>query len=83
MPATKYVMRMSVPSVDAFGNDLARALSKVLTEHGPEIVFQTCGSCKHMKEDGPAFCTKYNMTPPCSVILSGCPAHDDKEDIPF
>lgn len=76
-------MRLNTQTVDEFGNQLAGALMDVFTSAGPSAMFRNCDNCRHMVEDGPALCTKYNMTPPASVIVVGCDEHDDKEEIPF
>lgn len=76
-------MRTGTVTVDEAGNALADALNTWLTSYGPSTIFKNCDNCRHMTENGPAFCSKYGMVPPASVIVVGCPAHDDKEDIPF
>lgn len=62
---------------------LSQLLNAWLTDFGPSDIYRTCGNCKHMAQEGPASCTLYQMTPPVAVILSGCPSHEDIEEIPF
>lgn len=76
-------MRLNTQSVEAFGNNLATSLMDVLTKAGPSDIFRNCDNCRHMAEQGAAFCSKFNATPPASVIVVGCDQHDDKEDVPF
>ena len=65
-------------------DDLGRLLNEWFEKHGPTAIYKTCENCKHMPGgDAPAFCTLYQMTPPARVILTGCPSHDDCEEIPF
>lgn len=71
----------------AGGDDASFSLSKALNswmeEFGPTGLFKTCGNCRNMSREGPAFCTLYQMTPPVDVILKACPSHDDEHEIPF
>ena len=67
----------------AASHALSALLNQWFSNYGPSDVYVTCGNCKHMTEQGPAFCSLYNMTPPVSVIVAGCPSHEDKEEIPF
>lgn len=76
-------MRLNTETVDQFGNALATSLMAVFTEYGPSAIFRNCDNCRHMTENGAAFCSKFNATPPASVIVVGCDQHDDKEDTPF
>lgn len=77
-------MRTGTKTVEDTGNALAESLNKWLTDYGPSSIYKNCDNCRHMSEaPNPAFCSKYGMTPPASVIVIGCPSHDDKEDIPF
>lgn len=76
-------MRTGTVTVEESGNALAEALNKWFVETGPSNLYKNCDNCRHMVEGGPAFCTKFNATPPASVIVVGCPDHDDKEEIPF
>lgn len=76
-------MRIGTETVDATGHALSVALNKWFTESGPSAIYRNCDNCRHMVEDGPAMCTLFNATPPASVIVVGCPSHDDKEQIPF
>lgn len=62
--------------------DLSAALNAWLLKHGGEVV-QSCANCRNMKREGPAFCTKFNMTPPIDVIQKSCEAYEDESDIPF
>lgn len=78
-----FQMRVGVPSVNEAGNSLAIALDKWLTDYGPSTLYKNCDNCRHMNEDGPAHCSLWKLTPPASVIVSGCPSHEDKEEIPF
>ena len=71
------------PGSEASSYDLSGLLNKWLRTHGPSEIFQTCENCRHMSEQGPAFCALYQMTPPASVIVGGCPSHDDKHEVPF
>lgn len=77
-------MRIDTDSVAQAGNELATVLNNWLVKHGPDTLYRTCASCKAMTEgDAAAYCTRFNMTPPARVILTGCPEHNDKEAIPF
>lgn len=76
-------MRTGTVTIDEASNALANALNDWFVGYGPSVVYKNCDNCRHMTEDGPAFCSKYGATPPASVIVVGCPDHDDKEDIPF
>ncbi len=62
---------------------LSVALNNWFTSYGPSVIFKTCENCKFMAENGPAYCSLWNVTPPASVICSGCPSHQDKQEIPF
>ena len=76
-------MRLGTVTVDEFGNALATSLMDTFTQFGPSAIFRNCDNCRHMTEQGAAFCSKFNATPPASVIVVGCDQHDDKEDVPF
>lgn len=78
----KYNMRQGGTADDA-GNALSVALNTWFETYGPSAIFRTCENCKHMTEEGPAFCQLYNMTPPAHVIVAACPSHQDKQEIPF
>lgn len=62
---------------------LSNQLNEWFENYGPSDIFRTCENCMHMAEDGAAFCVKFQMTPPCSVIMTGCGAHEDKMMPPF
>lgn len=62
---------------------LSQLLNDWLTNFGPSDIYRTCGNCKHMRQEGPAFCGLYQMTPPVGVVIAGCPSHEDVEEIPF
>lgn len=79
----KAQMRTNTVTVEEAGNALANALNEWLTGYGPSAIFKNCDNCRHMSEDGPAHCSKFNATPPAAVIVVGCDDHDDKEDVPF
>lgn len=83
MSKTIYQLRTDGGSLADAGNALSESLNKWMTDFGPSVLFKTCENCKHMSEQGPAFCSLWNVTPPASVILSACPSHQDKEEIPF
>lgn len=76
-------MRTGTETVDVAGNALANSLNTWLTEYGPSAIYKNCDNCRHMAEQGAAHCSKFNATPPASVIVVGCNEHDDKEDVPF
>ena len=76
-------MRTGTETVDVAGNALAEALNNWLTGFGPSAIYKNCDNCRHMAEQGAPVCSKFNATPPASVIVVGCDEHDDKEDIPF
>ncbi|QJD54361.1 hypothetical protein [Aminobacter phage Erebus] len=63
--------------------DLGELFNKWFKAHGPDAIFRTCNTCKHMPQNAPAHCALYQMTPPASVIIAGCPSHEDAEEIPF
>lgn len=77
-----YRVRTGLGSEDA-SNALGQALNQWLQNYGPSEIYKTCENCRHMTEQGPAFCALYQVTPPVAVIIAGCPSHDDKEDVPF
>lgn len=79
----EFRMRTGTITVEEAGNALAEALNSWLTRYGPSSIYKNCDNCRFMNENGPAFCNRYGMTPPASVIVSGCFDHDDKEEIPF
>lgn len=79
----KASLRLNTQTVDDASNDLAAKLNDWFTGHGPTAIFRTCATCKHMAVDAPAFCNRYNMTPPAAVIVAACPEYDDNEEIPF
>ena len=62
--------------------DLYAAIEKWAFQHG-NAVTAGCASCQFAKRDGPFQCDKYNMVPPMSVIMVGCPDYADVDDIPF
>ena len=63
---------------------LSKALNDWFTEYGPTAIFKSCANCKHMDPNvAPPLCQKFGATPPASIIVAGCPAHEDAEDIPF
>lgn len=72
-----------VYEADAASIALGEALNRWLTDFGPAPIFRTCQTCKFMQRGGPAFCNKYNATPPVETILAGCAAYVDQGDIPF
>ena len=78
-----YQLRTEGGSLADASNQLAEALNTWLTTYGPPVIFKTCVSCKHMAEEGPAYCSLWNVTPPASVVIGACPSHQDKEEIPF
>lgn len=80
--SSKFRVRIGEGSIAA-SRALSTLLNKWFTDYGPSAVYVTCENCKHMSEQGPAFCALYNMTPPAAVIVAGCPSHEDKEEIPF
>ena len=83
MSLTRKLRPNHTDDMQCAGAALSTLLDDWLTRFGPSALFQTCETCKHMSEQGPAHCSKFNMTPPASVILSGCDDYDDKGDIPF
>ncbi|QIG69558.1 hypothetical protein EVC17_075 [Rhizobium phage RHph_Y1_1] len=64
-------------------NHLSELLNKWLCSNGPTAIFKNCANCRHMTTEGPAVCKQFNATPPASVIVAGCPGHEDIGDIPF
>ncbi len=83
MTSPLYQLRTSGGSLEDSGNELSRLLNTWLTTYGPPTIFKTCQSCKHMSEEGPAYCDLWKVTPPATVIIAACPSHQDKEEIPF
>lgn len=79
----KGTVRTGTDTVDIAGNDLAKKLNDWFTQFGPTAIFRTCATCKFMEPDAPAFCKRYDMTPPASVIVSACDQYEDSEEIPF
>lgn len=74
---------MSLKNVRADARaDLYAAVDKWAADHG-NAVTQGCASCQFAKRDGPFKCDKWNMVPPMSVIMTGCPDYADVDDIPF
>lgn len=80
---SKGTVRTGTKTVDDAGGALGEALNNWFTEFGATAIFRTCATCKHMAVDGPAFCSRYNMTPPASVIVTACNEYNDSEEIPF
>lgn len=77
-------LRTGTVIIDEASGELADALNNWFTKYGPSVIFKTCENCRHMTEnDEPAFCKRFNMTPPARIIMVGCGEHDDKEEIPF
>lgn len=69
----------SGPGAESSSLDLSGKLNEWLERSGPDGLFRTCGSCRQMARDpSPAYCHRYGMTPPLSVIMTGCDAHDDE-----
>jgi hypothetical protein len=69
---------------NASSADLSKLLVSWLEAHGAVGILRTCASCHHMTiGNEPAFCTKFNVTPPANIIVAGCPEHSDREEIPF
>lgn len=82
--AQQHRLRTGTQSIDDASNELARSLNDWFIRYGPSIIFKTCENCSFMSEaPASAFCDKFKMTPPASVICSGCPEHHDKEEVPF
>lgn len=77
-----YPVRQGAGGDDA-SMSLSRALNSWMEEFGPNGLFKTCGNCKYMVKQGPAFCNLYQMTPPVEVVIASCPSHDDEHEIPF
>lgn len=80
---SKASMRVGTEAVQETGMALSKLLNKWFEDSGPSAIYRNCDNCRHMVENAPAHCTKFNATPPASVIVVGCPDHDDKESIPF
>lgn len=76
-------LRVNTVTVDNASQALADSLNRWFEGYGPNAIFKSCANCRHMSEEGPAFCSKFKATPPASVIIVGCPEHDDNEDVPF
>jgi hypothetical protein len=69
---------------ESANRQLGELLNKWLTEQGPNPIFRTCVSCKHMAPPpNGALCGFYNMTPPATVIVAGCDKYVDDCEIPF
>lgn len=81
----KHQIRQTGQTADEASNALSVALNNWFTEFGPVPIFKSCANCAHMVNDNqtPTYCNKYNMTPPVAVVVAGCPAHVDSEEIPF
>lgn len=62
--------------------DLRDALYKWASKYGGEVV-AGCGSCTFARRTGPFQCDKFKTVPPLEVILKGCEAYSDVDDIPF
>lgn len=80
---SKYQLRTDGGTLADASNQLAKSLNDWFVAYGPSVIFKTCENCVFMSEDGPAHCSLWNVTPPAHVIVSGCPSHKDKEEIPF
>jgi hypothetical protein len=72
------------PGADEAGVELSQKLNEWLEHSGPSALFRTCQSCKQMKrENAPAFCDRWQMTPPVDIIMRGCDFHEDEAIAPF
>ena len=78
-----YKLREGTYEADQAGAALGDHINRWLTDFGPSPIFKTCESCHFMQKGGPAFCKRWNMTPPVEVILSSCDAYKDQGEIPF
>lgn len=78
-------VRQSGLTADEASNALGEALNNWFEKFGATAIFKSCANCSAMVNDNatPAYCSKYNMTPPVAVIMTGCPNHVDAEEIPF
>ena len=84
MSNEKFMLREVGPTTDAANAALSKALADWFMEYGPQPVFKNCANCTHMPPNStPAKCTKFDAHPPALVIIKGCPAHEDAEEIPF
>ena len=66
----------------AASGELGVAISSWLNENGAIGLFRTCGNCANLGSDDRT-CSKFGAQPPVSVVLQGCDAHVDKEEIPY
>ncbi|QWY83388.1 hypothetical protein [Rhizobium phage RHph_X3_2] len=78
-----YKLREGTHETNAASEALGEALNRWFTDFGPSPIFRTCESCRFMARGGPAFCQRYNMTPPVEVIMAGCDAYEDQGQLPF
>lgn len=84
MPSPFQVREAMCAAVQDSNNMLSTLINEWLVTAGPSALFKNCANCSHMDPNGaPPRCTKFNATPPASVIVAGCPEHVDAEDIPF
>jgi len=67
----------------ASNNHLSELLNTWLCSSGASAIFKNCANCRHMSTEGPAICGLFKATPPVSVIVAGCPSHEDLGEIPF
>lgn len=72
-------------ALNKLGQNLSLVLTKWLVDTKSTALWQSCATCRQMRKDGPAFCFKYNLTPPVAVIVgeTKCEGYDDAESIPF
>lgn len=78
-----YKLREGTHETDAASLALSEALNRWFTDFGPSPMFRSCESCHFMVRGGPAFCQRYNMTPPVEIITAGCDEYKDMGAIPF
>lgn len=67
------------------GDNMSTSFAHWLRDQDITDYAQNCLGCRHMAANGPAFCNKFNMVPPCTVIVGArpCEGFADNEEIPF
>lgn len=78
MSSTK---RQSGESYQALG-DLQRTVETWALKNADKLK-RSCASCTYAVRSGPFKCAVYLVTPPINVIMTGCDAYSDHDDIPF
>lgn len=72
-------------ATEQLDRNMSEAISRWFQNIDLIDLFENCAGCHHMEQKGPAFCKKYQRTPPVQVIVGAihCDGFSDDEEIPF